>query len=57
MTGWTARETAAALRRREVSAVEVAEFFLDRIQRLDLQIGAFLAVSREWALQQAALAQ
>ncbi|MCW5939974.1 MAG: Asp-tRNA(Asn)/Glu-tRNA(Gln) amidotransferase subunit GatA [Fimbriimonadaceae bacterium] len=57
MTGWTARETAAALRRREVSAVEVAEFFLDRIQRLDLQIGAFLAVSREWALQQAELAQ
>jgi aspartyl-tRNA(Asn)/glutamyl-tRNA(Gln) amidotransferase subunit A len=40
-----------------VSAIEVAEHFLDRIERLDPRIGAFLAVSREWVIEQAQQAQ
>ena len=43
----TALEAAAAVRRGEVSPVELVEHALDRIERLDGQIGAFVTVTAE----------
>jgi aspartyl-tRNA(Asn)/glutamyl-tRNA(Gln) amidotransferase subunit A len=43
-----------AIRRGEVSAVQVAEAFLDRVARLDGSINAFLHVNRDAALARAA---
>ncbi|MBI4054954.1 MAG: Asp-tRNA(Asn)/Glu-tRNA(Gln) amidotransferase subunit GatA [Elusimicrobia bacterium] len=40
----SAREIAEKVRRRELSALEVARFFLERIQRLDPRVKAFLRV-------------
>ncbi|MEU0478249.1 amidase [Streptosporangium sp. NPDC006013] len=48
-----ALEQAAAVRRREVSPVEITEHYLDRIARLDPQIGAYVTVTPELALEQA----
>jgi aspartyl-tRNA(Asn)/glutamyl-tRNA(Gln) amidotransferase subunit A len=50
----SAIDLVAAIRRGEVSAVQVAETFLDRIARLDGSINAFLHVNREAALTRAA---
>ena len=53
----TALEAAAAVRRREVSPVELVEHALDRIDRLDAQVGAFVTVTADAALEQAQAAE
>ncbi|MGW4813461.1 Asp-tRNA(Asn)/Glu-tRNA(Gln) amidotransferase subunit GatA [Kitasatospora cineracea] len=47
---YTAAETAAAIAKGEVSAVEVAQAHLDRIDAVDKKVNAFLHVDREGAL-------
>jgi aspartyl-tRNA(Asn)/glutamyl-tRNA(Gln) amidotransferase subunit A len=53
----TATEIAAALRARRVSAVEIANDYLRRIQAQDAQLGAFLSVDPERTLEEARAAQ
>jgi amidase len=53
----TALEAAAAVRRREVSPVELVEHALDRIAHLDGRLGAFVTVTADAALQQAKAAE
>lgn len=53
----TALEAAAAVRRREVSPVELVEHALDRVARLDDQLGAFVTVTAEAAREQAKQAE
>ena len=53
----TALDAAAAVRRREVSPVELVEHALDRIARLDSQVGAFVTVTDEAAREQAKAAE
>src|SRR5215471_14841851 len=53
----TALEAAAAVRRGEVSPVELVEHALDRISRLDGGLGAFVTVTADAALQQAKVAE
>jgi aspartyl-tRNA(Asn)/glutamyl-tRNA(Gln) amidotransferase subunit A len=53
LTRLTAVETAAAIKDRTVSAVEVAQAHLDRIDKVDGQVHAFLYVDHEGALAQA----
>jgi len=50
----TALELAAAVRRREVSPVEVLDHTLQRLARLDPAVGAFVTVTPELAREQAA---
>ena len=42
-----ALEQAQLIRRREVSPVEVVELYLDRIQRLDADLGSYFTVALE----------
>lgn len=53
----TALEQASAVRRREVSPVELAEHYLARIDRLDGDLGAFITVTPDLALEQARAAE
>ncbi|MCW2599897.1 MAG: glutamyl-tRNA(Gln) amidotransferase, subunit [Frankiales bacterium] len=53
LTRLTASETAAAIKDRTVSAVEVTQAHLDRIATVDGQVHAFLHVDTEGALAQA----
>lgn len=53
----TALEQGAAVRRREVSPVELVDHYLERIERLSDQVGAFVTVTDELARKQALLAQ
>ena len=53
----TALEAAAAVRSGEVSPVELVEHALDRIARLDGEIGAFVTVTAEAAREQARAAE
>jgi aspartyl-tRNA(Asn)/glutamyl-tRNA(Gln) amidotransferase subunit A len=57
LTGLTAAELARRLSQREVSVREVADAYLDRIEKLDSQVGAFLTVSRDTTRQWADQAQ
>ncbi|MGW3039109.1 Asp-tRNA(Asn)/Glu-tRNA(Gln) amidotransferase subunit GatA [Kitasatospora sp. NPDC001159] len=50
---WDAAETAAAIAKGEVSAVEVAQAHLDRIEAVDKKVNAFLHVDTEGALNAA----
>ncbi|MGB8007224.1 MAG: amidase family protein, partial [Terriglobales bacterium] len=52
-TLFSAREIAALLRRREVSPVEVARAHLDRIERLNPKLNAFVDYKPEVVLAQA----
>jgi len=52
----TIHEAAAGLRRREFSAVELTQAFLQRIEEHDAELGAYLTVTPELALAQAAAA-
>jgi aspartyl-tRNA(Asn)/glutamyl-tRNA(Gln) amidotransferase subunit A len=49
-------ELADDLRARRISATELTRHFLDRIERLDRALNAFISVTREQALAQAAAA-
>ena len=51
-----ATELSQAIRQRRISSVEVTQLFLDRIQRLDSQLNAYLALRPEQALADARLA-
>lgn len=53
----TALEQAAAVRRREVSPVELVEHHLARVRRRDVELGAFVTVTDDDARQQAAQAE
>jgi Asp-tRNA(Asn)/Glu-tRNA(Gln) amidotransferase A subunit family amidase len=53
----SAREIAAAIRRKEVSPVEVARAHLERIERLNLKLNAFVDVQSEAVLAQARAAE
>ena len=48
-----ATQLSQAIRQREVSSVEVTQLFLDRIQRLDSRLNAYLALRPEQALADA----
>ena len=49
----SALEMAAAVRRREISPVELVADALERISRLDAQVGAFVTLTGDRALEQA----
>ena len=53
----TALEQGEAIRNREVSPVELVEHYLDRIDRIGDDVGAFVTVTGELALHQARLAE
>jgi amidase len=53
----TALEAAAAIRSGQVSPTELVEHYLDRIDRLDSQIGAFVTITAESARKQASEAE
>ncbi len=57
ITHLTATELATKLQSKEISATEVTQAFLDRIESQDQIYGAFLAVDPEKALAQASVAQ
>jgi len=52
----TVTELAAAIRSGQTSAAEITEHYLDRIDRLNEQVGAFYTVTHELAREQAASA-
>jgi amidase len=52
-----AHRLATLVRSRELSPVEIAEHYLERIRRLDERYGAYITVTEENALQQARNAQ
>ena len=52
----TVTEQAAAIRAGETSSAEVTEHYLDRIDRLNEQVGAFYTVTHDLAREQAAAA-
>jgi amidase len=53
----SAREQAAAIRDRELSPVDITEHYLDRIERLNDQVGAYVTVTGEMAREQAKAAE
>lgn len=53
----TALEQGEAIRAGELSATEIAAHYLDRIREIDGSIGAFVTVTEELALEQAAAAE
>jgi amidase len=53
----TALQAASAVRRKQVSPVELVEHALDRIARLDERLGAFVTVTSELAREQARQAE
>jgi len=55
-TDLTVVEARRALDSREISAVELAKAYLDRIDRFDTELGAYLHVMRDAAIAQAAAA-
>ena len=57
ITNLTAAQLATKLQSREISAPEVTQAFLDRIESHDDKYGAFLAIDAERALAQAGKAQ
>jgi aspartyl-tRNA(Asn)/glutamyl-tRNA(Gln) amidotransferase subunit A len=54
MHAWTARELAARVLAREVSAVEVARFFIERVERLNPALNAIIQFDPQLVLQEAA---
>ncbi len=53
----TVAELAAAIRRRELSPVQITAHYLDRMDRLNATIGAFFTITAELATEQAAEAE
>lgn len=56
LTNLTAREALAILRRGEMTCVELVRAYLDRVERLEPYLHAFITLTPELALQQAAAA-
>ena len=52
----TLAQSAAALKARTVSSVELTRHYLDRIERLDPKLNSFITVTRDQALAEAELA-
>lgn len=50
-------DMSAALASRQVSPVEIAEIMLDRVERLNIRLRAYITVTREHALRQARRAE
>jgi len=53
----TVTELAAAIRRRELSPVQITAHYLDRMERLNDTVGAFYTITAELATDQAAAAE
>jgi amidase len=53
----TALEQAAAIRRGEISPVELTEHYLERIERIDPSVGAYVTVTAERAREEARAAE
>src|SRR5262252_2616882 len=53
----TVLELAAAVRRRELSPTEITRHYLDRIERLNAEVGAFYTVTADLAREQASQAE
>jgi amidase len=53
----TVLELAAAIRRRELSPTEITGHYLDRIERLNTEVGAFYTVTADLAREQASQAE
>jgi amidase len=53
----TLLELAAAVRQRELSPIEITSHYLDRIERLNAEVGAFFTVTADLALDQAGQAE
>jgi amidase len=53
----TAAEQVSAIRRRELSPVELTDHYLERIDRLNTHVGAYVTVSAEMARDQARAAE
>jgi amidase len=53
----TVTELAAAIRRKELSPVQITAHYLDRTDRLNADVGAFFTVTAELAASQAAAAE
>jgi aspartyl-tRNA(Asn)/glutamyl-tRNA(Gln) amidotransferase subunit A len=53
MIGASLRDLSAALAARKVSAVELATLYLDRIERLNPQLNAFITINRDKTLAEA----
>lgn len=53
----TALEQAAAIRRRELSPVELTEHYLERTERWNADVGAFITLTPDVAMDQARAAE
>ena len=53
----TVTELAAAIRRRDLSPVQITAHYLDRTDRMNADVGAFFTVTAELATSQAAEAE
>ena len=53
----TVAELAAAIREGQLSPIEITDHYLDRIDRLGDQVGAFYTVTHDLARQEAAAAE
>ncbi|HIJ34544.1 MAG TPA: Asp-tRNA(Asn)/Glu-tRNA(Gln) amidotransferase GatCAB subunit A, partial [Gammaproteobacteria bacterium] len=52
----TLAELSALIAQKEISSVELTQYYLDRIERLDGGLNSFISVTQEVALKQAAAA-
>src|SRR5947209_20479776 len=57
LTRVTASELAAQVRSKQVSTLQVAQAYLERIQKLDPKLGCFLTVDPEVTMEWARLAE
>src|SRR5215213_4647658 len=57
VTSYTTTDLASRIRDRELSPVEVTRAYLERIERIDPQLGSFFTVTAELALVAAAEAE
>jgi aspartyl-tRNA(Asn)/glutamyl-tRNA(Gln) amidotransferase subunit A len=54
LSNLTIRTASELLEKKEVSSVELTQYYLDRIEKYDEKIGSFLLVTKEYALKKAA---
>lgn len=53
LSNLTIKSASELLDKKEVSSVELTQYYIDRIKKLDEKIGAFIAITEEYALQKA----